>query len=109
MNFARDWNFGHFEMLNAFAFVSPYPKLMRAAADPVGPENDFWLVRITHEVDFVVIAWGNDGLFRGRGQMVLRLLNDVPLHHLGLTRRGQPRHPSRLPRNVSPEQWRLGS
>lgn len=111
VNFARKWGFGRFDMLNAFAFVSPYPKEMRAAADPVGPENDYWLRRITGQVDFVVVAWGEEGTYRHRDQDVLALLERVRLHHLGLTIKGHPRHPSRLPRDVEPEEWRsrLGS
>jgi hypothetical protein len=106
MGFAKEWGFGRFDMLNAFAFVATYPKDMRAAADPVGRNNDEWLLRITNEVDFVVAAWGNDGAYLGRGQQVRGLLHGVQLHHLGLTVRHHPRHPSRLPRGVRPEEWR---
>ena len=67
MGFAKEWGFGRFDMLNASPFVATDPRKMRAAADPIGPENDEWLPGITGEVEFVVAAWGSDGAYLGRG------------------------------------------
>lgn len=106
IEFARQWGFSRFEMLNAFAFVATDPKEMLAAGDPVGPENDKWLQRIVSLADLVVAAWGAHGTHLGRDEQLRELLSGVQLHHLGLTKHGHPRHPLRLPAGVRPVEWR---
>ena len=71
---ACHWGFGRFDMLNVFAFVATHPKEMLAVADPVGPENDEWLRRITSEANLVVAAWGTHGTHLGRSQQVQGML-----------------------------------
>jgi len=93
IRYAQEWGFGRLDMLNVFAFRATDPKEMRAAPDPVGPDNDEWLLGITGEVDLVVAAWGTHAAHLGRGPQVRELLGGIQLHHLGLTRGGYPYHP----------------
>ena len=41
MGFARSWGFNGIWMINAFAFRATKPKDMKAAIDPIGPDNDY--------------------------------------------------------------------
>ena len=80
---------------------------MRAAVDPVGPENDATLLEGTGWADQIIAAWGVHGAHLGRGPAVATLLSQQskPLFHLGLSKDGHPRHPLYLPYAQKPERW----
>ena len=92
LGFARRWGFGSLEVVNLFALRSPSPAALRAAADPVGPENDRWLTEAVERADAVAAGWGNHGPLLGRAEAVRARLPDGTLC-LGVTASGQPRHP----------------
>lgn len=52
-----------FIMTNLFAWRATLPPDMRAAADPVGPDNDHWPVESARRCEKVVAAWGCHGSF----------------------------------------------
>ena len=60
---------------------------MREAEDPVGPDNDKLLRQMLPQVGMVVCAWGTDGVYQGRVEQVLRML-DVRGQALVVTRDG---------------------
>jgi hypothetical protein len=82
-------------ILNLFALVSTYPKMLYGAADPVGPRNDEKIVATLKRSSQVLVAWGPDGKFRGREQTVLDLCyaSGADVRCLGLTAEEFPRHP----------------
>ncbi|MDX1736295.1 MAG: DUF1643 domain-containing protein [Halioglobus sp.] len=100
MKFARDWGYGGVCMANLFAFRATDPAQMKAAADPVGRRNNFWLRKLAAEAWLVVAAWGNDGSFSERSAAVRRML--PPLHCLQLNRSGEPAHPLYQPARARP-------
>lgn len=104
---ARALGFGAFRVTNIFAFRATDPKVMRAAADPVGPGNDTAIRVSVGWADRVVCAWGTHGAHLERGRAVEALLRStgVPLHHLGLTKDGQPKHPLYIGYDVQPMPW----
>jgi hypothetical protein len=107
IGFARDWGYGGLYMLNLFAFRTKNPKVMKAAADPVGPENDATLADYQKKGVLIVAAWGIDGVFKGRADYVLKnVLVHGPLKCLGRTKDGQPKHPLFLPKTVQLEDIR---
>ena len=101
IGYARRWGFGVMGVANIFALRSTDPRLLAHAGDPIGPDNDAWLVKSARYADTVVCAWVNWGQLLGRGEQVRTMLTDagVGLQHLGLTGRGQPRHPLYLARD----------
>jgi hypothetical protein len=99
VGFSKAMGFGQLLVANLFAFRTPHPRVLRRAADPVGPRNDRWLKRLAGEADLVVAAWGSHGSFLARDQDVIPLLGEI--HCLGITARGQPRHPLYLPKAAS--------
>ena len=104
---ARALGFGAFRVCNIFAWRDTDPKKMRAAADPVGPGNDAAIVKSCEWADRIICAWGSHGAHRDRGARVEALVRATgrPLHHLGLTKAGQPRHPLYIAYDRQPEPW----
>lgn len=104
---ARTLGFGSFRVTNIFAYRATDPKVMRAAADPVGPENDKAILQSLDWADQVICAWGNHGLHLDRGARVQALLHATgrPLLHLGLTGQNQPKHPLYISYDQQPERW----
>lgn len=104
---ARRLGYGGFTITNIFAWRATDPRDMRAAADPVGPENDKVLLESMAWADAVIAAWGAHGGHLDRGAYVAQMLGrqDTPLFHLGLTKAGHPRHPLYLPYALQPEPW----
>ncbi|EAR52828.1 hypothetical protein OG2516_10211 [Oceanicola granulosus HTCC2516] len=109
---ARALGFGAFRVTNIFAFRATDPKVMRAVDDPVGPGNDAAIEDsaarwIRGGDDRIVCAWGTHGAHRDRGPEVERLLRATgrPLHHLGLSKAGHPKHPLYIGYHVQPEAW----
>ena len=104
--FARTWGYGTVRVCNLFALRSPYPSALRDGRDPVGPENDDWILRNARNSEVIVCAWGNHGSHLERSAHVRRMLDHEglsgKLRHLGLTKVGQPRHPLRIRADTVP-------
>jgi hypothetical protein len=103
IGFARSWGFGAMAVGNLFAFRTPTPVALRSALEPVGANNASWLQRLRAESDLTVAAWGNHGRFLGRSAAARAAFPD--LHVLGITRRGEPRHPLYTPAQTPPVLW----
>ena len=104
---ARTLGFGGFRVCNIFAWRETDPKIMRGAADPVGPANDPAIQESCFWADTFICAWGTHGAQLDRGPAVERLMRATgrPLTHLGLTRDGHPKHPLYLGYAVAPMDW----
>jgi hypothetical protein len=72
IGFARDWGYGGLFVVNLFAFRATDPKDMKAAIDPIGPENDDYIRRLTAYCDITIAAWGCHGDHLGRAERVVR-------------------------------------
>lgn len=94
-NFAKDWGFGGFVIVNLFALRSTDPDALKAAADPVGPRNDASIRETLASVQMVVLGWGAHSMIEKRVEAVMAIVRDsgkVP-HYLKLTKDGHPGHP----------------
>lgn len=107
VGYAQKWGMGGLEVTNIFALRSTDPGRLYLDGDPVGTGNDDALTAAAVVADLVVVAWGNHGELRGRAALVREMLvaAGVELHHLGLTKRGQPAHPLYLPGSLTPQRW----
>jgi len=105
INYAKAWGFGRLVMLNIFAFRATDPKMMMANMNPVGPGNIETIVEVARSSSMVVACWGAHGAYRGQGRQVMELLDRarVPLHCLGVTKGGHPKHPLYLKKDLKPE------
>jgi hypothetical protein len=91
VGFARRFGYSGLLLGNLFAARCTVPLELRGFPDPVGPENDQFLGSLLARSDLVIAAWGNHGLYLGRGDAVFKRLTTARC--FGLTKRGQPRHP----------------
>lgn len=104
---ARALGFGGLAVVNLFGFRATYPADLRRAVDPVGPENPAILLETARSADLVLCGWGAHGDLRQQGAEMAGQLRraGVALHHLGLTKGGQPRHPLYVGYAVLPQPW----
>jgi hypothetical protein len=100
---AGAWDCRRLVVGNLFAFCASDIRALRSAADPVGPGNEGHLDVILREADLLVVAWGHLGKLppplRQRWRDLVEMARGLgrPLHCLGLTKDGQPRHPLFMP------------
>jgi hypothetical protein len=103
---------GDLSIVNLYAFRTPSPKEMWAAArkgvDIIGPENDRHILEAVGEADIVIAAWGADKHARARAAVVAAAIEKIkPLHCLRLTEKsGAPEHPLYLPGELVPIPYR---
>lgn len=99
VGFARSWGCGGLFIINLYALRATDPAALWKHSDPVGPENDRWLTDYAELADRqgwpLIAAWGANAR-TGRVAAVLDLPGMDQMQHLGLTKAGAPRHPSRL-------------
>ena len=93
VRFARDHRCGGLVVVNLWAWRATHPRDLARVADPVGPDNDGWIVRTARQADGpVVLGWGVQPA-QDRVAWVLGLLGERPTLCLGVSRDGHPRHP----------------
>ena len=99
IHFAASWGFGGVYMANLFAYRATEPEDMKRAKDPIGTDNDRWLMKLTKRCDLVVAAWGNHGTFLDRSAAVKQQLG--ALNCLKQNKSGEPAHPLYQPNTSS--------
>lgn len=102
-----DMGFGGFIVTNLFGFRSPYPDQLHKAADPIGDENDRFILKAAEECAHTVCGWGTNGGYMGRDKAVLAMLRkaSAPLYVLAINQDGSPGHPLYLPYDLEPTRW----
>lgn len=111
MHFARREGLDGINVVNLFAFRTPSPAAMKAASDPIGPDNDAYLARVFLSASAwnvpVVAAWGAHGSFKRRDARVYQIAKGegVLLHCFGVTKDGAPKHPLYLPNDAPLVGW----
>ena len=106
---ARALGFGAFMVTNLFSLRETDPHAMRRHKAPIGEGTDQALLDGAAWADMTIAAWGVHGVHQGRDAAVIGLLRSarLPLHCLGLTKAGHPRHPLYLPYSAQPVPWDL--
>ena len=103
--YARAWGFGTLWVGNTFAYRATDQKQLLRVADPVGPRNDEWLLKMATEARMIVLAYGKPHKkLCQRGAEVTELLRQAghKLHVLKLCGDGTPSHPLYLKGTVKP-------
>lgn len=102
IDYAKSWGYGGLIAVNLFAIKATDPNDMKQAKNPVGEDNDAYIVRALSESDFLVAAWGNDGLHINRSHGIIELLSKYKVYGLKITKQGQPQHLGRLSKTLKP-------
>lgn len=103
IHFARTWGYGGVCMANLFAFRATEPTEMESQLEPVGKDNNQWLMKLAQDAEVVVAAWGNHGRYLGRSKEVASLIPN--LCFLKLNKSGEPAHPLYLNAKLIPQRW----
>jgi hypothetical protein len=110
MGFTKRFGYLQMCMTNLFAFRATDPDVMKAAADPVGPENMAHLEDIAAKAKLIIAAWGNHGEFKGQSKRLLEVIGRlrIPFHCLRVTGAGHPQHPLYLLSTLNPIPYCIG-
>lgn len=94
IQFAHVWKFGSLEVVNLFAYRATSPCELLKADDPIGRENDRFLIAAMKRGSHIIVAWGTKGTLFERNREVIQLLvSDKKIFCLGMTKDGHPLHP----------------
>lgn len=102
--YAKAWGYSHLCMTNLYAYRETSPHAMMLAPDPVGPENDFYLMQCAVQAGCIIACWGS-WASGGRVKAVLEMLNEFDIHVLKLNDNGTPHHPLRMAKVDRPYLW----
>jgi len=91
IGFAKKWGFGKLFVTNLFAFRATFPKDLFESRNPIGNKNDYWLKKLSKEVDTVLLAYGNHGKFKDRHNEILKLIKNP--FCIKISKTGMPMHP----------------
>ena len=109
--FAKRLGASELIVVNLFAYISTKSKGLHTPRDPVGPLNDLVIreaVTSLQPNSRTVVAWGSHTMVTtGRVAHVMRLL-PKELWCWGVTRNGDPRHPSRIAYETPLVRWHWG-
>lgn len=100
IQYSKDWRYGGLCMTNIFAFRATNPKDMMKFNEPIGPENNETLKRLSEKAGIIVAAWGKEGTFMNRGQEIIDLIPN--LYCLKKNKDGSPSHPLYLKKDLLP-------
>ena len=100
IKYSQKWGYGGMYMMNIFAFRTTYPIELKKAKEPIGKDNNKWILTISKKVDLCIAAWGNDGLYLNRSDKIKELVPN--LHCLKINSCGEPAHPLYLKANLKP-------
>jgi|HubBroStandDraft_2_1064218.scaffolds.fasta_scaffold114358_3 hypothetical protein len=103
--FAQRWGYGRMVILNLFAVRGTDPRTPSQVSDPVGPMNDYWILKTVAQAREIVFAYGcgqwiKTPEMKRRPSEFLKLIrahNEYMLIScLGYRNDGHPRHPLML-------------
>jgi len=106
IQFAMDWGYDGFDVVNLYALRSKNPKALLVEAEPVGPENDAFIRDAVRRCPVVVCAWSSHKAVKARREPVLRILRDAGVKPMCLKLakkgKGEPWHPLYLRSDLRP-------
>lgn len=114
MSWARKLGRGGIGVVNLFSYRSTYPhELLSALSNgvdmAVGPDTEAYYKAAIEAFPnaLYIAAWGNYGHLVDRGRQVSKYFEaaGAPLHCIGVTKDGSPRHPLRVPYSNPVERW----
>ena len=105
--FTARLGYARWEVVNIFAMRSTDPKGLHHIADPVGPDNDQVIAERMAAAAVIVVGWGAFPLAAARARRLVELADGKPLHCLGVTQAGWPRHPLYLAASTPLIPWTM--
>ena len=56
INFAKSWGYGRLEVVNLFAYRTSKPSLLKQATEPIGKDNDRFILKSVDRSDRIILA-----------------------------------------------------
>lgn len=109
IGFAKAWGYGSLEVVNLFGYRTTFPQELKRAVDPVGPENDRYIMEAVNRAKTIFLAWGTHGKYLRRDSKVIEILKKCGIAAvwcLEKTKDGHPRHPLYVRGDIRPELYR---
>lgn len=105
INYAEKLDCGSIEVVNLFSWRSRHKSEIRAN-ESIGKDNDTYIVNCAQNSDIIICAWGNEGKYKNRSNEIKTLLKSkyYKLNCLKLSKKGEPRHPLYLKKEISLQQ-----
>lgn len=105
--FAEDLGFTGLLVANLYALRATEPKdlkiQLKFGVDVVGPDNNKHIKKLVKRASLTLAAWGQRGPIFDRAAEVRELVPDA--RALAFTKKGEPRHPLMLPKDLVPITW----
>lgn len=104
INYAKAWGYDTMTMLNAFGLRSTDPRGLKAIDDPIGPDNDRYIIEQTKLASRIILCWGTHAAYLERGTQLQKQLCKLrrKLFCLKVTKNGFPSHPLYLRKDLQP-------
>ena len=91
INYAQNWGYGGFLMVNLFAYRATIPTELKNVKNPIGNDNDLHIIEHLKKAELAVAAWGNEGSHLNRDKEVKKIIPNLMC--LKINKSGQPAHP----------------
>ena len=91
LGFAKRWGFGKLFVTNLFSLRATLPTDLFNSKNPIGNKNDYWLKKLSKNVNKVVLAYGNHGKFKERHDEILKIIDNP--YCIKKSKTGMPMHP----------------
>src|SRR5581483_4090035 len=83
VSFSDSWGYSGILVANLYAYRATDPKTLKAAADPIGPENYRYIRALSERAALVVVGWGGYRVHPNHINAALGALNGQPIYCLG--------------------------
>jgi hypothetical protein len=104
IRFAKDWGYGRLYMTNLFAYRATKPTDLKLEAEPIGPDNDYYLKSTAAKVSKTIFAWGTHGDYKNRNIDVITMINNG--YCIAITKHGHPKHPLYISSDTKPVKFK---
>jgi hypothetical protein len=108
VGFAKLLGYEQLDVVNLFAYRSTDPSKLRMVPDPIGVENNRYIMSAVESCAAVICAWGAGSPIEYRGpwvqKVMLKRMGITPLA-LKVTKGGHPAHPLYLPYTCTPKEF----
>lgn len=112
LGFGQRYDWGTIVVGNLFAYRATDVRELARALDPVGPENDLYLLDMLREADRLIVAWGPASKLpkhlRRRFKRITEMASLVSRRPMSIGRPakdGHPCHPLMLPYALELQHW----
>lgn len=99
-SFTKQLGTDELDIVNLFAYRSTDPKELYVKDNPIGVENDTFIIESIKTSKFVIVGWGNHGKLHNRSsEVVTTLLKQYKnrIFALRILKNGEPGHPLYIP------------